>query len=477
VKTFKAPRKSLGNLDADATAGLIASAADIALVLEEDGLIRDLAFSNEELAREFDGHESWLGRSWIDTVARDSRPKVEALLGSAHAPLGGTPRWRHVNQLSAKGASIPILCSVARLGDQGRRMVFGRDLRALSQLQQRLVEVQQSMERDYSRLRQAETRYRLLFQMSVDPVLILDAENQRIMEANPAAQRLFGRGARRMTGRTLAEIFQADDRPAVQALLTAVRSAGRAEDVRAQLAEDGQEVLVSASTFRQESGLLFLVRLSVSQGNEAAVALPEAQTRLLKVVEVVPDAFVVTDGSANILTANSAFLDMVQLTHEDQARGEPLDRWLGRQGVELEVLLSNLRTRGAVRLYATTLRGDLGALSEVEVSAVAVMSAGETCFGFDIRDVGARLRPVTRGGSGATRSVEQLTELIGRVPLKDLVREATDAIERLCIEAALELTGDNRASAAEMLGLSRQSLYVKLRRYGLGDLAGDDAPG
>ena len=49
------------------------------------------------------------------------------------------------------------------------------------------------------------------------------------------------------------------------------------------------------------------------------------------------------------------------------------------------------------------------------------------------------------------------------------MREATDVIERLCIEAALNLTGDNRASAAEMLGLSRQSLYVKLRRYGLGD--------
>ena len=36
---------------------------------------------------------------------------------------------------------------------------------------------------------------------------------------------------------------------------------------------------------------------------------------------------------------------------------------------------------------------------------------------------------------------------------------------------ALEITGDNRASAAEILGLSRQSLYAKLRRYGLGELA------
>jgi len=58
--------------------------------------------------------------------------------------------------------------------------------------------------------------------------------------------------------------------------------------------------------------------------------------------------------------------------------------------------------------------------------------------------------------------------------LKDLVRETTDMIERLYIEAALELTGNNRASAAEMLGLSRQSLYVKLHRYGLRDLDGDE---
>ena len=72
------------------------------------------------------------------------------------------------------------------------------------------------------------------------------------------------------------------------------------------------------------------------------------------------------------------------------------------------------------------------------------------------------------------RTVEQLTELVGRVPLKDLVGETTDIIERLCIEAALELTQDNRAAAAEMLGLSRQSLYVKLRRHGLGDLPADE---
>ena len=172
------------------------------------------------------------------------------------------------------------------------------------------------------------------------------------------------------------------------------------------------------------------------------------------------------------MTANAAFLDMAQLANEEQARGELLERWLGPPGVDLEVLIANLRQHGSVRLFATTMRGEYGATTEVEISAVAVPNGERPCFGFAIRDVGrARHRAGPRRQPQLPRSVEQLTELIGRVPLKDIVRETTDVIERLCIEAALELTGDNRASAAEMLGLSRQSLYVKLRRYGLGDLA------
>jgi len=61
----------------------------------------------------------------------------------------------------------------------------------------------------------------------------------------------------------------------------------------------------------------------------------------------------------------------------------------------------------------------------------------------------------------------ELSQLVGRRPLKDIVGDTVDTIERMCIEAALELTHNNRASAAEMLGLSRQSLYVKLRRFGV----------
>ena len=40
-------------------------------------------------------------------------------------------------------------------------------------------------------------------------------------------------------------------------------------------------------------------------------------------------------------------------------------------------------------------------------------------------------------------------------------------VERYYIEAALERADGNRTATAELLGLSRQSLYMKLNRYGL----------
>jgi transcriptional regulator PpsR len=173
------------------------------------------------------------------------------------------------------------------------------------------------------------------------------------------------------------------------------------------------------------------------------------------------------------LAANPAFTDMLQLNPGEAVIGQSLDRWLGRSSVDLSVLIGNLRQHGVLRLFPTTLRGGFGEPGAVEISAVAIAEGAQPCLGFAIRDVARRLPSEGRGNRQLPRSADQLTGLVGRLPLKDIVGETTDLIERLCIEAALELTRDNRASAAEMLGLSRQSLYVKLRRYGMQERGGD----
>lgn len=467
VRQFRDPGGSLGGLDATAAARIIAAAADLALVVDANGVINDFAFESRELAQELQRQGSLLGRPWIETVTVESRTKVQALLNDAVNQ--DMPRWRHVNFPASRGRDVPILCSALQVQKPGPFVVIGRDLRSLATLQQKLVDAQQSMEQDYARLRHAETRYRLLFQLSAEAVLIVEATTGRIVDANPAACALFEQSAKTIVGRVFPFGFGAEGAKSIQEMLDGVRITGHAEEIRACLADGTSEYFVTADLFRQDGALSFIVRLRSTAMVVQAASPPNRDARLAEVLEHGPDGFVVTLPDGQIVAANDSFLAMVELATEEQVRGESLDRWIGKPGVEVNVLGATLRQRGSVRLFRTTLHGEYGAATEVEISAVAVAERDQTCFGFAIRDVGPR--PSSEGGTGRElpRSVDQMTELVGRLSLKDIVRETTDVIERLCIQAALELSRDNRALAAEMLGLSRQSLYVKMRRFGLAE--------
>jgi transcriptional regulator PpsR len=465
MKAFKSPARWLAGIDADAAALLIAAAADIAVILDHEGIVRDFAFQSEALALEFAGSDQWLGAPWRDQVTIESRVKLDEMLRDVQ---GKTHRnGRQVNYPAVRGPDIPILFSALPVGQSGQVIAFGRDLRAFATLQQRVVDVQQSFERDYARMRHIETRYRILFQMTPEPVLILDANTLKVIEANPAARQMLGQKGKAI-GLNLQDLIDPGSAAAVETMLANVRAAGRADDVAIRLPGAMEDISASGFLFRQGNAQLVLIRLTqAGLAVNSERLLSDSKAKMLKLVERVPDGFVVTDHDGLIIAANEAFLEMSQLRNEGQAQGQSLDKWLGRPGVDLGVLLNNLRQHGSVRLFSTTLRDEFGAEIEVEISAGAVLNGGEPSYGFAIRGISRRVAPQVTNARAFPKSLEQIIELIGRVSLKELVREATDVIERLSIEAALTMTGDNRASAAEVLGVSRQSLYVKMRRHGL----------
>jgi transcriptional regulator PpsR len=459
------PLDALAGLDAQATAALLAAAADIALVIDRQGLISSVAVGNPELG--LIGHQRWQGKAWVDIVTVESRSKVTALLEDASHHR--TRRWRHINFPASQGSDVPMLYSAVQLGEMGQVVAFGRDLRQLASLQQRLVGAQLSLERDYLRLRHLETRYRLLFDSVAEGVFVVGTASQKVSEANAAARLLCGLEIHEgLEGRLMSELVDPSQALALADYLGGVRSTGRGEGISLTLAGTGIQVLLRATLIRHEGGSSYLIQGCPVEG--ASLALPvddEARARLALVVEAIPDAFVVTDVSGKVLSANHAFLELTQEASVEQVNNEPLERWLGRTVVDQSVLLSHLRQSGSIRLFSTTLRGRLGLSAQVEISAASVPGAEPPALGFAIRDVGRRISAEQTGAPALPRSVEQMAELVGRVPLKEIVGETTDLIEHCCIEAALELTRGNRASAAEMLGLSRQSLYVKLRRFGL----------
>lgn len=448
--TFKAETESFGDLEPAQIGGLIAATSDVAVVLDRDGRVCDLAVSDPDLPR--DAFEGWVGQNFRETVTLESQPKVDRLLASAAGD--DVTALTHVNHVRRGGEDLPIRYRAASLSDE-RVIAMGRDLSPLASAQRRLIAAQRNAEREYQRLRVTEARFRQYFRYTDEAALFLDAED-RVSDANPAAAARWPQYGR-LTGRRLLDLLLPADRAAVAAALGEIRGGTNACVVPLR---DGP--LILAPLRQDRSGVLVRFAAAPAGANAGASALP-----LARVLEAMPDAFVVTDQSFVIQVANASFLAMTEAVAPEAVIGSPLDRWLGRPGVDLSVIRTALAEVGSLRSFATVVQGDLGQTQDVELSAARVVHADGHLVGLSIRQASLPDTMIPY------RSGQQLADLVGRVPIKEIVRETTETIERLCIEAALELSGDNRASAAELLGLSRQSLYVKMRRFGIVDAEGN----
>jgi transcriptional regulator PpsR len=462
---FTAPGTVPGQLPASVAASLLAAVGDVTFILAVDGTILDVAVAQGDLANH--GFADWIGESWVGTMTAESRSKaIEMLQGAAAAT---PPRWRQVNHPAA-GGDVPVRYMVMALGDSERLIAIGRDMRAAAAMQQRLLQTQQSLERDYIRLRQAETRYRLLFDMASEPVLIVDSQSRRIREANPAAHRVLDAREGTLVGNLASMVVVPEQRDDFVAYMGAAEAADDLDPAVLRLNDHGGDAKFSARLFRQSRTPMLIVRI---EPVVAGAAERRIDATLTDVVERMPDAFVLADRELKVLAANAAFVELAEMPSADRVVGANLGTWLGRPGIDLDLIVGQLREHGSVRNLSTIFRGAAGAQEEIEISGVIAAIEGKDCYGFTIRNVARRLRDTPVASRDMPRSVDQLTELVGRISLKEIVRESTDMIERLCIEAALAYTSDNRASAAEILGVSRQSLYSKLHRHGLGNLVSD----
>jgi transcriptional regulator PpsR len=268
-----------------------------------------------------------------------------------------------------------------------------------------------------------------------------------------------------VAGRPFLPEVAPDDLEPFQAMLLRAREHGTAPGLLIHMGQDRQSWLVRASLMKSEPGAVFLLQLSpvgVSQvrpDGADAVSIEDLIARG-------PDAFVVLDEEGIIRRANESFVAMVEVGSEAAVVGERLGRWLGRPGADLTVLLASIRRHGAVKLFSTTLRGDLGTDTEVEISAGSSSRTEPRYIGVVLRDVGRRL-PARGDDIQFDTGLGSLAAKVGRNTLPNLVKDAVGVVERHYLDAALKLTVGNRTAAAALLGLSRQSLYAKLSRYGL----------
>ncbi|MGG5811532.1 transcriptional regulator PpsR [Falsiroseomonas sp. CW058] len=429
---------------------------DVTLMLDWEGVIRDASFSDSIPA---EAAEAWVGRPWTETVGDIASGQVRRMMEDARDR--GVSAFLQVTQRFPSGLELPIEYTTVRLGGQAGLIAVGKNLQAVAELQSRLLAAQQAREQDYWKLREIETRSRLLFDASSEAVLVLAASTLRIVEANPAAIRGLGLAP----GWDFSQEVAPRDRAAFREMLSRAREHGRSPGALLHLGTDAAPWLLRASLMAREPGPVFLIQLTAATPEPLDAAPPAAPLRTEELIEALPDAFAVVDEDGAIRRANRAFLDLAQAGTEASILGERLGRWLAQPGMDAAVLLGTLREHGEARLFATTLTGNLGTETEVEISATAAGAGRARVVGLLIRDISRRILPDDEAGALRAALGTAIREM-GRVPLPTLVRNTAAVVERACIEQALRGAGGNRTAAADALGLSRQSLYAKLDRYG-----------
>ncbi|WP_425083101.1 PAS domain-containing protein [Ruegeria profundi] len=443
-------------LDAGTLKSLLTHAADILLFVSEDGLINDIIGDSKLLGSI--GAFSWCGQLISDALPGNAYAQFREFLSDVgNDQLGHECVVRHE---TGDGLTKTIAYSAALLSEQRTGIVLGKDISAFSELQNRVVELHRMMGEKLDAQKRVEAEYRTLFSIGSEPFLIVNVASGQITDANPAVAKTLGEELETLSKRSVVSLFRKSDHKELKALLGAVSRTQAQASLQARFA-NGQPLVVDVSpSFGGSETVIVRLRPAGSASGQMVT-----EDVLVEWVRAAVEAIVVTDEAGKVIWHNTAFEELVHLTSSTSERG--LGEFFDPADLDFASVLKILSDNPRIRSLPASVRRPNGQILEVELSGTVIPDSDPRRIGFAIRNLSTRLTEDS-ANSAADASIETMLSRIGKAPLRELVQEETAGLEKNLILAALKLTGNNRAATAKVLGLSRQGLYSKLDRYGLG---------
>lgn len=454
-------------IDPELLSEIISTAADISMLLSAEGRISSVLINPHH--RSFGQIAHWVGKHIDEVLTPESTGKFRRRMERLLVP-GAPSKSIELNHVDETIWEFPIRYSLHHLVPDNAILMLGRDLRPIAEMQQQLVMAQLALERDYESQREVDTRYRVLMEATRDAIMLVGINSGRITDLNAAAAVLLGGSRQDLLGAPVAQEFEGRRRGEFLESLTNLASADSIVPVELVARRSQRRLGVMPTLFRAAGERLLLCRI---EGASDAGPMPDAVgENMLRLYHEGVDGIVFLDAEGQLEAANDAFLKLTDSANLAGVRGRSLADFLARGTVDLRVLLDNARRSRQLRLYATKLTTQFDGQVSVEISTTYLADRPKPGFVMVIRDAGRGEAMRRSGLSHSDDGMRSVMELVGSSTLKDIVGETTDVVEKMCIQTAVELTRNNRVAAAEMLGLSRQSLYVKLRKFGL--LSKDD---
>jgi transcriptional regulator PpsR len=462
------PDKLFAELSGKELGQIARASADISFVLDDLGSIQNIYSDNKNLSKQIS--DDLIGKKWSEVVEPDSRKKVQSLLEDASPDT--ISKFRQINMVgNDRNIALPMMCAAIKTTSNKKIIVIGRDITEVSRLQQNLVAAQKEISQNYLQISQLEERFRSIFEIGSESIVIVKADDAYpIIEMNRNAIKQMLLAKNNCIGKSFLSLFPASELSKAVNFLKSVQDTDETSILKTLLS-NGEATQISATSFIN-SGIPYLLLNLKPLDLAKASSLLDADSLTVKAIENNAYGFVVCTPEGLILKVNKAFNKLSATRGEQDLIGTNIRNYLGPERSDFDHMMQSLKGKASSQSCVSSITNANSSIKLVDISAVSVAQP-RACIGMIFRQVDSRQNKGARIDKKLVRSSQELSMLVGKVPLKDILAETTDLIEQLCIKAALDLTQDNRVSASEILGLSRQSLYIKLRKYGLVDLNKD----
>ncbi|MEQ3728411.1 MAG: transcriptional regulator PpsR [Tateyamaria sp.] len=447
----------------DVATQIVSHVSDFAVIVSPTGTVT-AARCSPNMAGAVDMMQ-WDGLQIQQTLTVESIPKFESRIADFLANKADVLPVELNHKATVNSTELPVRYTFHNLGSGSDLLMLGTDLRRTAEMQQQLVAAQLALEADYEAQREHDVRLRVLMESSDVATAFISVTTGQIVSCNSAAELLLGQSRDALIDAPFAEHFEMRGRKdVVDQLVTAATEQSEA-DVIAKGIKGNRRLALAPTLFRGSASQMLLCKIKPS--GSQVTSSDQLQTQLSELFQNGVDAFVFVTATGLIVSANEAFLKVANVTHSQTLKSRTMTDFLARGAVDLNVMIENAKRSGGMRLYATKIISEHGGERPVEISTTQLKAGADPVFAMVVRDSHRIETANTRGKQIMDVDMNSVVELIGGQSLKDIVAKTTDVVEKICIETAVEMTSNNRVAAAEMLGLSRQSLYVKLRKYGL----------
>ena len=448
--------------EAEGVQNLIERSSDIVVHVDGEGVVAAVSVNPD--CRSLGGLDHWVGKPFVKFLTPESQIKFQDRLKAFWENPDVPARAIELNHVDNATWEFPIRYTVHPARDRAV-LLMGRDMQPIAEVQQRLVNEQLARERDQQKLRREETFYRVVLEASQTPLVLVEPEQGRIRDLNSAAAQLLGTKTDTITGNVFAQAFEGRRRGELTEALHAQASAEEVSPIELVARRNGRVLHLFPEYFRAAGELYLLCRLEPIDGDD--FTSPQVAHALAGLFTSTSDAIVLTDTKGVIRDANEAFLIMADAAQLRDVKDESLAEFLVRGSIDLRLILEAGSRKDRLRSYNAQFKSVVGTRANIDISAARLHpQGGDLGFGMIIREISAAPNPEPEAAV-SDDAMRNVMDLVGTASLKELVSATSDVVEKMCMETAIQLTGNNRMAAAEMLGLSRQSFYVKLRKHGL----------